>query len=141
MAKTKFRPARMRVPKARYVEPKPRPAKRPTVLPGWPPPAREAFVALEANDGHVYARPSAIDVISNPVSRPGGNVDGRTDWALYLTLNNGLKTLILDTPTNRATLGIASRADTGKAPARAATLAAEPAPAGTTDDGDAEDDE
>jgi hypothetical protein len=141
MPKAKFIPAKMRIraPKSRYVEPKPRPAKRPSVPPGWPPPAREAFIALEANDGHVYARPGAIDVISNPVNRPGGNVDGRTDWALYLTLSNGLKTLILDTPTNRVALGIASRADTGKAPGGAATLAADPAPAGT-EDGD-EDDE
>jgi hypothetical protein len=141
MAKAKFNPAKMRIraPKSRYVEPKPRPVKRPSLPPGWPPPARDSFIALEANDGHVFARLSAIDAISNPVSRPGGNVDGRTDWALYLTMSNGLKTLILDTPTNRATLGIPSRADTSKAPPAAATLAAEPAPAGTDDDD--EDDE
>lgn len=114
---------------------KPVAPKRPR--PSTPPPALSPFVALEANDGLLHARPSAIDVVSNPVNRPGGNVDGRADWALYLTLASGQKALILDTPANRRALGIAGGAVAGKAAAAGATLpGTNPAPAVDSDEDD-----
>lgn len=112
---------------------KPVAPKRPR--PSTPPEALAPFVALEANDGLLHVRVSAIDVVSNPVNRPGGNVDGRADWALYLTLASGQKSLVLDTPANRRALGITGGPVAGKA--AAATLpGTNPAPAVDSDEDD-----
>lgn len=85
---------------------------------------RTRFVSLDSPEpGQVHIRADSIEVISHPVQRQAGS-----EWSLYVTLASGQKTLILDTPENRDTLGIPPQPpDVGATPA---TPRAQGVPAG-----------